>query len=109
MAKKDHTLLEAVDLIGLKFQENEGKTQAELIASAIERIRKNPDRDISDALVYESVLLKDDVRLINEALQEAAPYELQVEVMASTIDAIRRDPELDLSIALQYGLQDWDV
>ena len=60
MAKKDHTLVEAVDLIG-------------------------------------------------QALQEAAPYDLQSEVIASAIAEIRENPNIDLSIALQRGLQDWDI
>jgi len=51
MAKKDHTLLEAVDLIGQTLHEAAPYgLQAEVIASAIDAIRKNPDIDLSVAL-----------------------------------------------------------
>jgi hypothetical protein len=53
--------------------------------------------------------LLEEVELVDQALREAAPYDLQSEVIASAIQAIRENPELDLSTALQYGLQDWDV
>ena len=48
---KAHTLLEAVDLIGQALLEAEPYgLQAEVLASAIDHIRKNPDIDISIAL-----------------------------------------------------------
>lgn len=51
MAKKDHTLLEAVDLVGQTLQEAEPYgMQAEVIASAIGYIRTNPNIDLSVAL-----------------------------------------------------------
>jgi len=51
MAKKDHTLLEAVDLVGQTLHEAEPYgLQAEVIASAIDAIRKNPEIDLSVAL-----------------------------------------------------------
>jgi hypothetical protein len=108
MANKDHTLIEAVDLIAERFQQNPS-TSAELIASCIENLRRDPEMNLSEALVYSNRLMDEDVELIKQAQEEAAPYELQIEVMASTVQAIRKDPELDLSIALQYGLGDWDI
>jgi hypothetical protein len=51
MAKKDHTLLEAVDLIGQTLREAAPyDLQSEVIASAIDEIRKDPDIDLSIAL-----------------------------------------------------------
>jgi len=51
MAKKDHTLLEAVDLIGQTLKEAAPyDLQSEVIASAIAEIRKDPDIDLSVAL-----------------------------------------------------------
>lgn len=51
MAKKDHTLLEAVDLIGQTLQEAAPYgLQAEVMASAIDAIRKNPEIELSVAL-----------------------------------------------------------
>ena len=108
MANKDHTLLEAVDRIAEGFNQNPA-TSAELIASCIQNLRRNPEMKISEALVYSNRLMNEDVELIKQALEEAALYELQIEVMASAVQFIRQDPELDLSIALQYGLQDWDI
>ena len=53
MAKKDHTLLEAVDLVGQTLHEAEPYgLQAEVIASAIAEIRENPDMDLSIALQH---------------------------------------------------------
>ena len=107
MAKKDHTLLNQINLIADVFNQN--ASPSELIASAIQRLRRDPDMDLSEVLRMEESLLKDDVRLINEAIQEASAYGLQIEAITSTIQAIREDPELEISIALQYGLQDWDI
>lgn len=51
MAKKDHTLLEAVDLIGQALHEAAPYgLQAEVMASAIAEIRQNPEIDLSIAL-----------------------------------------------------------
>jgi hypothetical protein len=51
MAKKDHTLLEAVDLVGQTLHEAAPyDLQSEVIASAIAEIRKDPDIDLSVAL-----------------------------------------------------------
>ncbi len=108
MAKKDHTLLESADLIG-KLYRASPHNLANLIASAIQRIRKDPSRDNEDAFVYEGIILKTDAELIDQAINEAIPYELQIEVMASTVQAVRENPKIDLSIALQCGLQDWDI
>ena len=53
MAKKDHTLLEAVDLIGQTLREVAPyDLQSEVIASAIQAIRENPELDLSTALQY---------------------------------------------------------
>jgi hypothetical protein len=53
MAKKDHTLLEAVDLVGQTLHEAEPYgLQAEVIASVIAEIRENPDMDLSIALQH---------------------------------------------------------
>jgi hypothetical protein len=108
MAKKDHTLLESVDLIG-KLYRASPENLANLIASAIQRIRKDPNRDNENAFVYEGVILKAEADLIDQVINEAIPYELQIEVMASTVQAVRENPEMDLSVALQCGLQDWDI
>jgi len=51
MAKKDHTLLEAVDLVGQTLREAAAyDLQSEVIASAIAEIRENPELDLSIAL-----------------------------------------------------------
>ena len=51
MAKKDHILLEAVDLVGQTLREAAPyDLQSEVIASAIQEIRKNPCIDLSIAL-----------------------------------------------------------
>lgn len=53
MAKKDHTLLEAVDLIGQALHEAAPYgLQAEVIASTIQHLRENPEIDLSVALQY---------------------------------------------------------
>jgi hypothetical protein len=51
LVKKDHTLLEAVDLIGQALKEAAPyDLQSEVIASAIAQIRENPTMDLSVAL-----------------------------------------------------------
>lgn len=108
MAKKDHTLLEIVDTIAELYHVSP-QNLPNLIASAIQRIRKDPSRDVKDAFVYEGVILTTDAELIEQAISEAGLYGLEIEVMASTVQSIWEDPELDLSVALQYGLNDWDI
>ena len=80
-----------------------------MIASAIQRIRKDPSRDVKDAFVYEGIILTADAELIEQAISEAGNYGLEIEVLASAVQSVWEDPELDLSIALQYGLRDWDI
>lgn len=51
MAKKDHTLAEAVDLVGQTLREAAPyDLQSEVIASAIQEIREKPCIDLSIAL-----------------------------------------------------------
>jgi hypothetical protein len=53
VAKKDHTLLEAVDLIGQTLYEAAPfGLQAEVIASAIAEIHNNPEIELSVALQH---------------------------------------------------------
>lgn len=49
------------------------------------------------------------VDLVGQAMQEAAPYQLQVEVMASAMQMLQKNPGMDISVALQNALIDWDL
>jgi len=46
---------------------------------------------------------------VGQALQEAAPYDLQVEVMASTMQQLQKNPGMDISGALQNAMTEWDI
>lgn len=48
-----------------------------------------------------------DLKVINEALQEAKKYGLEAEVIWSTLNSIKNNPNQSLMEAIHHGLGEW--
>jgi len=49
----------------------------------------------------------EDLRIINEALQEARNYGLEVEVIKSALNSMKTNPNQSTTDAMQSGLNEW--